>query len=187
MELQEIKQIGSKIKDFRKGLDLTLPELSLKTGLSASYLSRIERGMSSPSLESLTVLAKAFGHGLSAFFGSEAKSQLDTKNTYVTSGDVTVRLLTDFFSGNPKVKIALCNLEAKTSFPKKHTHQGEEVVYVLDGQAEIELRNEKYTLPKGESFGFKGTTPHNISNPLNSPARLLIATVTQKQLLIKRD
>jgi len=68
MELQELKQLGSRIRDHRRNRGLTLIELSQKTGLSASYLSRIERGVTSPSLKSLVLLARTFGKTIAELF-----------------------------------------------------------------------------------------------------------------------
>lgn len=187
MELQEIKQLGTKIREHRKSLDLTLPELAQKTGLSASYLSRVERGKSSPSLRSLALLARTFGQSIAKFFESKTKSQAYPDKNGLKSEGISINLFAEFLTGNPKVKIALCALEPKTGFPNKHTHQGEEVIYVLDGQAEVELGNEKSILTKGESYGFQGNTLHNIWNPTNYLTRLMIARISKEHNLIKRD
>lgn len=69
MKSQEIKQLGPKIRELRKERGLTLVELSQKIGLTASYLSRIERSVTSPSLESLARLAEAFQLTIAELFG----------------------------------------------------------------------------------------------------------------------
>lgn len=53
----KIDKPGEFLKDKRKNLDKTLREVSENTGLSIGYISRIENGSSSPSLEALYKLS----------------------------------------------------------------------------------------------------------------------------------
>lgn len=53
--------IGEYIRDLRKQKYLSQGQLSIKTGLSKSTISMIERGERIPELDTLTLLAKAFG------------------------------------------------------------------------------------------------------------------------------
>ncbi len=46
-------KIGQRINDLRLRQKLTLKELSKKTGLTASFLSQVERALASPSVSSL--------------------------------------------------------------------------------------------------------------------------------------
>lgn len=60
--------IGNKIRKLRKEKNLTLEELSKKTGLSLSYISLIERGLKNPSLKALEKIAECFGINPAIFF-----------------------------------------------------------------------------------------------------------------------
>ncbi len=63
--------VGSKIRKLRKEQNLTLEELSKKTGLSLSYISLIERGLKNPSLKALEKIAEFFGINPAIFFVDE--------------------------------------------------------------------------------------------------------------------
>ncbi|MCX7845808.1 MAG: helix-turn-helix transcriptional regulator [Dictyoglomaceae bacterium] len=63
--------IGNKIRKLRKEKNLTLEELSKKTGLSLSYISLIERGLKNPSLKALEKIAECFGINPAIFFKEE--------------------------------------------------------------------------------------------------------------------
>ena len=49
--------IGAQIREFRKQLKMTVVEVSKQAGLSQGMLSKIERGVTSPSLSTLSAIA----------------------------------------------------------------------------------------------------------------------------------
>ena len=63
------RAIGQSIRDARKTQDLTLKQLSRRTGLSVSLLSQIERAESSASISSLYKIANALQMRMSELFG----------------------------------------------------------------------------------------------------------------------
>ena len=52
-------EISKKLKLMRKENNLTLKELSIKSGISISFISDIENGRRNPSIEKLKILARA--------------------------------------------------------------------------------------------------------------------------------
>ncbi|MGI5862025.1 MAG: response regulator [Myxococcales bacterium] len=69
-EAEMHQAIGAVIRDARKHQDLTLKQLSRRTGLSVSLLSQIERAESSASISSLFKIATALGLKMSQLFGA---------------------------------------------------------------------------------------------------------------------
>jgi transcriptional regulator with XRE-family HTH domain len=53
--------LGATIRANRKKLDFSQEKLAEKAGLSTVFISRIERGVESPSVDSLVKIAKALG------------------------------------------------------------------------------------------------------------------------------
>lgn len=53
------RRIGARIKSLRRGRGLTQDQVAERTGLSVNYLSRIERGLENPTLETLLAMAEA--------------------------------------------------------------------------------------------------------------------------------
>ena len=68
-EDQLLQTIGHNIRSARKDRNLTLKQMSRRTGLSVSLLSQIERAESSASVSSLFKLARALECKLTDFFG----------------------------------------------------------------------------------------------------------------------
>ncbi len=62
------KTIGKNIKLFRKKENLTLNDLSKKTGISASFLSNIESGSKQATLITLEKIATVLGINLTTLF-----------------------------------------------------------------------------------------------------------------------
>jgi DNA-binding XRE family transcriptional regulator len=60
--------IGREVRDFRRKLDMTVAELAKLSSLSAGMLSKIENGMTSPSLDTLQALSRALHVPVTAFF-----------------------------------------------------------------------------------------------------------------------
>lgn len=69
-EEQLHKIIGDTIRSLRKEKELTLKQMSRRTGLSISLLSQIERAESSPSISSLYKIAMALDTPIQALFGN---------------------------------------------------------------------------------------------------------------------
>src|SRR6186713_3455836 len=70
-EEQLHKIIGDTIRSMRKEKELTLKQMSRRTGLSISLLSQIERAESSPSISSLYKIAIALDSRIQDLFGKD--------------------------------------------------------------------------------------------------------------------
>jgi DNA-binding NtrC family response regulator len=70
-EEQLHKIIGDTIRGLRKDKELTLKQMSRRTGLSISLLSQIERAESSPSISSLYKIAIALDSRIQDLFGKD--------------------------------------------------------------------------------------------------------------------
>jgi two-component system OmpR family response regulator len=70
-EEQLHKIIGDTIRTYRKEKELTLKQMSRRTGLSISLLSQIERAESSPSISSLYKISVALDSRIQDLFGKD--------------------------------------------------------------------------------------------------------------------
>lgn len=52
-------------------------------------------------------------------------------------------------------------------------HVGEELGYVLEGELELTLGDQSYSLQAGDSFYFPSTEPHSYRNPGDTVTRIL--------------
>ena len=71
------RSLGQKIKSIRKDKQKTLKQVAEQTGFSISFLSQLERGKSSATLESLKKISVALGVSPGHFFEEEAGGQAE--------------------------------------------------------------------------------------------------------------
>ena len=69
-------EIGVKIKRLRLALNLTQEELADRTELSKSFISQVERDLTSPSIATLVDILQALGTAPNDFFGDVTDSQV---------------------------------------------------------------------------------------------------------------
>jgi transcriptional regulator with XRE-family HTH domain len=69
-------KIGAKVKDLRTRQRITLHDLSQRTGLTTSFLSQLERNLTSPSVASLEKIAGALNTKVGYFFEREEGKEL---------------------------------------------------------------------------------------------------------------
>ena len=67
--------LGNDVRGLRKSRGLTLNELALKIGRSVGFISQVERGLSSPSIEDLRAIAAALDVPTSWFFATENQNE----------------------------------------------------------------------------------------------------------------
>ena len=64
-----------RLRTLRRQQALSLEQLAQRTGLTKSYLSKLERGLSEPSISTVLRLAEAYGVGVSQLVGSDQNAQ----------------------------------------------------------------------------------------------------------------
>lgn len=69
-------KIGYRIKNLRNRQRVTLAELAKRTGLTTSFLSQLERDLTSPSISSLEKIAQSLGAKVANFFETGEKKEL---------------------------------------------------------------------------------------------------------------
>ena len=144
---------------------LTQEELADRTELSKSFISQVERDLTSPSIATLVDILQALGTDLREFFNDE-------KDTQVVFND------SDYFEkiddlGN-KTEWIIPNAQKNMMEPLRVTlkpggstyqyspHEGELFGYVLSGSVTIHLGQQQYKARRGASFYFKGGVRHYI-------------------------
>lgn len=178
-------QIGPLIRSLRKRMGLTLQGLSDRAGVSVGHLSQIERGNSAPTLATLAQIAQAFDVGLEYFVTtpkpSDCLTRADERPRFSLSDDgVKYETLGAVFPG---AELSSYILHCPPGFTSEVAqHEGEEFLYILEGEIEQTLGDEVMTLRAGDSMHFQGSTPHLWRNITSAPARILwLGTLTVLQ------
>jgi transcriptional regulator with XRE-family HTH domain len=160
--------LAKKIHNIRVHKKLTLVKIAESTGFTKSYLSLIESGKKSPPIATLSKIAQALGVDIAAFF--EEKSLKD-RMTLVRKDEreVVVRDGTSF--GYQYETIASAKRQKRMEpFVVTHPlvieemgwfdHEGEELLYVLEGKLKFFYGEEEFLLTAGDSVYFDPSVPH---------------------------
>ena len=153
-------ELGHRLRARRQELGLSLRELAGRVGLTASFLSQIERDLASPSIESLRKISDALEVPVFHFLlDPDAKSPVvrrDERALLRLSGsNLTYQLMTPDL--NRKMEVFMAEKEPgeeKISLPLRQ--QTEEFIYVLQGRLEIQLGEDVFLLDPGDSVYFDG-------------------------------
>lgn len=180
-----VKQlIGKKLKATRLRNDMTIQELAKKSTVSSNMISRIERGLTIPSVEILMKLAGAFGMSIN-YFVEEAENGSTVIHTPRGKGEPIFffedkHQITSLTQGirDPSFAVFYDTLEEGcNSGDGGMVHTGEEFALVLEGRMEFVIEGEPYLIEEGDSITFKASLPHRWRN-LNQGQTLVLWIVS---------
>lgn len=167
--------MGSLIRALRREKGLTLEQLGVLTGLSKSYLSKVERDLSMPSISVATSLAGALNVDVSRLFVQDGK-RVSIFVDRPTKADEVAPLL-PLGSGVLGKTMSPFFLRPSTEFVRHEPrHRGQELVFVHTGQIELHYDGESYILEMGESAYMDATRTHRLRRTSGSEAQVLIVT-----------
>jgi len=165
-----------KLKVLRVQGSLTLEELARQTGLTRSYVSKLERGVSTPSIGAALRIAKALKVKVEELFGDAHEDDHLVINRAVKGADATgsPRVVSGALPGHRMVAFVLApSEEPQRNHPMSH-HQGEEILYVLKGSIKLQLARHSETLRAGDSAHFNSSIPHKITSVGKQAASVLL-------------
>lgn len=170
--------LGAAIRERRLACELTLVALAERSGLSQPFLSQVENGRSTPSMDSLVRIATALGTTPQALFGAPRGEH---EATVVRAHDPDVpaidrageslrRLLLP--GDTPFHVIELVGLS--TEFLESWQHDGFEALYVLAGPVEVDVDGSVSELSTGDFMSYPADLPHRYRSVLGPAARVLL-------------
>lgn len=174
--------IGREVRTFRKKLDMTVAELARLAGLSAGMLSKIERGLSSPSLATLQALSTALQVPVTAFF---RKHEEERDATFVRAGQGLsierrgtraghqYQLLGHTVGKSIAIEPYLITLTEESDVFPVFQHSGMEFLYMLEGNIGYRHGNKTYNLSPGDSLFFDADVPHGPEDLKELPIKFL--------------
>ena len=183
LRMSDIKelQLGNRLSLLRKRKNMTLDDLSAKSGVSKSILSQIERDLSNPTVSTISRISEALGERLSDFFLKievEGTSSIESsKETPSISSKDGLCELSILGAGETVNWLQWYILEMKPKGvldSESHGPKTFENLTVMDGQIEVICGETKAKLSKGDTFRFQSNYKHTISNISKNKAKILM-------------
>lgn len=171
-----LEAVGPRLRALRRERGATLAQLSERTGISLSTLSRLESGQRKPTLELLLPLAKAHGVQLDELVGAPATGDPRIHPRPFTRYGQTFVPLTRHLGGLHAYKQIMpvaMSPDALGGRPEQRTHEGYEWLYVLSGTLLLYLGEHDLVLTAGEAAEFDTRTPHAFLNGGDRPVEFL--------------
>jgi len=161
-------EIGKRIKAFRTPKRITLEQLATRTGFTKGYLSKVEKSKKSPPVSTLGIIARALGVTISALLGEEAprtslclvrKDERPLISRDGTAFGYSYEAMAYKYP-NKIMEPFLLTLPVK---PKKRTfyqHEGEEILFVIQGTMKFFHGSEEYIVNEEDFIYFDSSLAH---------------------------
>ncbi|MBE9637315.1 MULTISPECIES: helix-turn-helix domain-containing protein [Roseobacteraceae] len=185
--------IGRQVRDLRKRQRMTVADLATQTGLSVGMLSKIENGVISPSLTTISTLAHALRVPLVQLFSGyeeergcmhvKAGEGVEIERAGTRAGH-QYHLLGHIGSNNSGVVVEpyMISLDSESDQFPTFQHEGIELLYMLEGEMGYRHGDRLYRMEPGDSLLFDSDAPHGPEELMSLPIRYLsIITYPQQR------
>ena len=173
MEFDDVLEaVGPRLRALRQRSEQTLAQLSERTGISVSTLSRLESGQRRPTLELLLPLAREHQVPLDELVDAPQTGDPRIHPRPVQRHGMTMVPLSRRPGGLQAYKL-LVPVTTAAGPPEQQVHEGYDWLYVLAGRVRLLLGEHDLTLGPGEVAEFDTRTPHWFGNPGPGGAELL--------------
>ena len=180
--------VGSKIKGLRETKNLSIEEVAESTGLSVEQISSIENDQNLPSLGPLIKIARALGVRLGTFMDDNdalgpvvcrAEDREKDSSISFSNGATDTRKHMEYHplaqqkaGRHMEPFIIDINPEENADY-KLSAHEGEEFIYVMQGEVEIVYGKETYSLKEGDSNFYDSIVKHHVHGAPGRSAKIL--------------
>lgn len=183
-------ELGQKLREVRRSKGVTLNTVASESGLSKSFVSQVESGVTNPSIASIKKICDVLSIPLAELFddnatinpasangvappqaGPEAGQtyhndvrvvRADRRKMLVFPGDeAKIYLLSPDLQR--KLEVTLSQLEPGYSTGSEaYSHHGEELGFVLEGRLEVTVNDQVFALEEGDSIYYSSLLPHKM-------------------------
>jgi transcriptional regulator with XRE-family HTH domain len=176
--------IGREVRAFRNKLGINISDLAAATGISLGMLSKIENGMTSPSLTTIQALSRALSVPVTSFF---KRFEEQRSVTFVKAGEGLAierrgtrnghqyHLLGYTADNGSRVVVEpyMITLTTESDVFPLFQHSGMEFLYMLEGKVVYRHADMRYTMTPGDSLFFDADAPHGPEEMVKLPIRFL--------------
>lgn len=177
-------ELGVRLRTARLAQQLTLAELSERSKVSVSSISKAERGLLALSYEKFAALAVALRLDLSTLFGGQPGGVVAGSAVITRSDEVVEYHSERYLYGMLATQVAGKKMTPMTGRIEARSvlragefsqHAGEEFIFVLDGVLEMHFIDGRIArLAKHDSIYFDSGVGHLYVNGSDEPAQILV-------------
>jgi len=179
----DANRLAERLSFYRKLNGLSLEQVATRAGITKSYLSKLERGLSSPTIATLLRLAQALGRSAEQLIGEKGQdddivlvkerdripfTRSKEREGYVyeaIAASRTRKAMAPFIMSPPS------KVDEKTALA---SHAGEELIFMVSGVMEMVFADRVIRLEAGDSLYFNASIPHRSRSLGKQPAKALV-------------
>ena len=168
------RTLGADLRALRKARGLTLAGLAERLGRSVGWLSQVERDLSSPSIDDLRQMARAFDVSISSLFRAEARPGEDGHIVRADArrpiGSREAGLVEELLSPDltDDFEVVHSTFAPGAVMTDAITRPTQELGYILSGRMTLWIDGTCFDLAKGDSFRIRNE-PYRWENPHDAP------------------
>ncbi len=180
------QEIGKRIREIRGLKGMTLEALAQKTKLTKGYLSRLETSKKAPPVATLLSIARALDVRISDIFGETEEQHTSLSIVRKNERLMMARPGTMFgyhyesLAHKYKNKSMDAFILTRPPDPKwkpvVFRHEGEELLFVLEGSQEFHYGGESFLLKAGDCAYFDASVEHYGRSLGSKPSKMLMVT-----------
>jgi transcriptional regulator with XRE-family HTH domain len=175
-------ELGRRIREARIQKGMTLKQLDQSSGFSATHISEIERGKTSPTIGALIRIANALGKEPSYFIEEELLPEIamvarDRRDPIPLAG-VEAEYLTPGIPGG-RLHASIIRLKPGDPALALPPTEGEEGGFVARGTVDYTVEGRVYSLSEGDAIHHATEEQREIVATGSEPAELIIVSTTR--------
>lgn len=180
------KIIGNKIRTLRESKNITIEQLAEQSGLSVEQITTLEETEVLTALAPLIKVSRALGVRVGTFLDDDdslgpvvCRKEEHEESISFSNNKASARRHMNYFSlakskSGRHMEPFIINIDACTEKDFiMSSHEGEEFIYVLEGNIEITYGKEKYELSEGDSIFYDSIVEHHVEGGCEKGAKIL--------------
>ncbi|MFJ7328962.1 MULTISPECIES: helix-turn-helix domain-containing protein [Streptomyces] len=171
MDDKDTPRVGAAVRRRRRTLGLTLAAVAARSGLSVPFLSQIENERARPSARSLDRVAEALETTTSRLRAA-ADSARAVDVVRGEEGDGVRRVV------RGRHQLSALEFTGEQDLGREFQHRNDELMYVVEGAAEVEAEGQAYRLERGDTLFLSGGVRHRW-RATRPGTRLLLVAVAE--------
>ena len=172
---------GEKIRELREAQGWSQEHLAEATGQTPEFIADVESGEISPPVAFILRLSSAYGVDPGTFLHAEEKERIRDQRTQAYVNRTRNYSYETLTSGaeHDHLRAFMVTIEPHHDHkPVAYKHDGEEFIFVMEGELEFTLGSKVHLLKKGESIHFHSNTPHKLKSLSAEVTRCLVILYT---------
>lgn len=185
-------RLGEKIATLRTAHHLSQQDLADRCGCEVSVIEGLEQGQLPPSLAPLIKITRALGVRLGtlmdddesfgpAYIDQSQMAEVARLKALQTSSDAGELSYFSLAAGRPSRHMDPFVITVEPSGEVDHelvSHEGEEWLYGMEGEFEVEYGKDLYVIHPGESIYYDSIVPHQVRAHEGQKAKFLAVVYT---------